>query len=140
MPTAESREDRDREVVAPSRTIPATRLPAAAMTAGVERSMPPCMTTSIWPSDGDREDRRDLGRCTTNDVARRASGATNAATTSSATVASHTGRNRAATVASRRGCCRLRGRDIVPLRGGDEGLAATTGHFDQVRATVSMLA
>ena len=117
---------------------PAIRLPPAAMTAGVERSMPPCMTTSIWPSAATASTVV-WGKTYDHDVVCRASGAMNAATTTSTTVANHTGRNRAAPMAFAARVLPI-APAFRPNRGGDEGLAATTSHFEQVRVTVSMLA
>src|SRR6185437_17127307 len=74
--------------------IPTIRLPPMEITPGVERSMPACITTSICPSAATARTVV-YGRTYDQDVLPKADGASNAATTPSAAVASQTGRKRA---------------------------------------------
>src|SRR5579884_284320 len=116
---------------------PAIRLPPREITPGVDRSIPPCMTTSICPIAASARTDAD-GNTYDHDVLPRTSGAANAATITSAAVASQIGRNRAVTRAFA-ASVRPDVRANLPSEGGDEGRAATTTHSEQVRRTLSML-
>ncbi len=101
--------------------------------------MPPVHDDEHLAERGDARARSLWGRTNDHDVLPSASGAMNAATTTSAPVASQTGRKRAAMTAFA-----ARPWPEAPANrpsgGGDDGLAATTGHSEQVRRTVSMMA
>ena len=78
---------------------PTRTFPHREMTPAVERSMPACMITSIWPSAAIARIVM-YGSTNAHDVLRSAAGAMTAATRSSATVAIQMGRKRAPTSAS----------------------------------------
>ncbi len=87
-----------------------------------------------------REDRRVAGGRTTTTCAPGRPALRIAAMTTSAAVASHTGQEAGGDRGVRGESSNLRGLIDRPVGGGDGGLAATTGHSDQVRRTVSMMA